>query len=286
MNMFKAQKVRRDTKRVFFKKGTCSRTFFYILDREFGRPLENEERAADPLAGGILQQGYQCGMLWGAALAVGAESWRRCGDRGRATAMAVKATRHIMGSFVDRAKSADCLDITRCNFSSKSSMAKYLLTGKFWSCFKLAEKWAPEAIRSAREGLALAQDDLPEQALNCAAETVGKMGGGDQEMVLVAGFAGGLGLSGGGCGALSAAIWMTVLTEVRKENWKPAFSDPRLDRILKAFYEASDYEMECAKITGRRFKTLGEHAEFIRNGGCDKLIRALARPLPASMEPA
>lgn len=42
--------------------GTCSRTFFYIINREFGFPHENEERAADPLAGGIVQQGYQCGM--------------------------------------------------------------------------------------------------------------------------------------------------------------------------------------------------------------------------------
>jgi hypothetical protein len=286
MSMFNAQKVRRDTKRVFFKMGTCSRTFFYILDREFGQPLENEEWAADPLAGGILQQGYQCGMLWGASFAVGAESWRRCGDVGRASAMAVKATQHVMESFVNRAKSADCLDITSCNFSSKSSMAKYLLTGKFWSCFKLAEKWAPEAIRSAREGLALAQGDLPGQPLNCAAETVRKMGGGDREMALVAGFAGGLGLSGGGCGALSAAIWMTVLAEVRNQNWKLSFSDARTERILKTFYEATDYEMECFKISGRRFKTLDEHAEFIKNGGCDKLIQALARPQAVSTQPA
>ena len=52
-----------DTKKIFLKLGTCSRTFFYILNRKFGYPSETEERAADPLAGGLMQTGHQCGML-------------------------------------------------------------------------------------------------------------------------------------------------------------------------------------------------------------------------------
>ncbi len=279
MKMFKSKKIKRDTKRVFLKMGTCSRTFFYILNREFGFPLENEERAADPLAGGILQQGYQCGMLWGASLAVGAESFRRCGDRGRATGITIKATQHIMESFINRTKSADCIDITNCNWSSKWSIAKYFFTGKMFTCFKLAEKWAPDAIQSATEGLSLEQTDLPKQPISCASEVARKMGGSDEEMVMVAGFAGGLGLSGNGCGALSAAIWMNTLTEVREQNKKSSFSDPSTEKILKAFYDETDYEMLCNKISGQCFKTIDDHTEFIKNGGCDKLINVLARSL-------
>ena len=66
----------KDGKKVFRKLGTCSRTFFYILNREFGHPRELEERASDVLAGGIMQKGHQCGMLWGASLAIGAEAYR------------------------------------------------------------------------------------------------------------------------------------------------------------------------------------------------------------------
>jgi hypothetical protein len=276
MKTIKSIKIRRDTKRVFFKLGTCSRTFFYLLNRENGFPHENEERAADPLAGGILQQGYQCGMLWGAALAVGAESFRRCGDRERATTMAIKATQHIMESFISRAKSADCSDITSCDFSSKLSMTKYFFSGKFLSCFKLADKWAPDAIKSAAEGLSLDQSSLPFQPLSCAAEVVRKMGGSDEEMVMVSGFAGGLGLSGNGCGALSAAIWMNTLARVREQNYKMSFSDPLSEKILLAFYEATGYEMECFKICGQHFGTINDHTEFIKAGGCDKLIQSLA----------
>ena len=276
MKAIKSMKIRRDTKRVFFKLGTCSRTFFYLLNREYGFPRENEERAADPLAGGILQQGYQCGMLWGASLAVGAESFRRCGDRDRGAALAIKATQHIMESFMKRAKSADCSDITNCDFSSKLSMTKYFFSGKFLSCFKLADKWAPDAIESASEGLSLEQSGLSLQPMSCSSEVVRRMGGHDEEMVMVSGFAGGLGLSGNGCGALSAAIWMNTLARVRGQNYKMSFSDPRTEKILLAFYEATGYEMECSKICGRRFETMNDHTEFIKNGGCDKLIQVLA----------
>jgi len=235
-----------------------------------------EERAIDPLAGGILQQGYQCGMLWGASMAAGAESFRRSDNPDQAVGIAIKATQHIMESFVNRAKSIECHDITETDFSNKWSFTKYFFTGKFLSCFKLAEKLAPEAIKAATEGLSLEQTDLPKQPVSCASEVVKKMGASDEEMVMVAGFAGGLGLSGNGCGALSAAIWKTILELVRKENWKSSFSDPVTENILKKFYEMTNYEMECHKICGKRFKTIDEHTEFIKNGGCDKLIDVLA----------
>ena len=60
MDTIKTSTLKLKTKRTYLKKGTCSRTFFYILDREFKHPRDEEEKAIDPLAGGILQQGYQC----------------------------------------------------------------------------------------------------------------------------------------------------------------------------------------------------------------------------------
>ena len=51
----------KDAKKVFRKLGTCSRTFSFLLNREFGASKEIEECAADSLAGGIMQQGQQCG---------------------------------------------------------------------------------------------------------------------------------------------------------------------------------------------------------------------------------
>ena len=276
MKTIKSETVKLKAKRTFIKKGTCSRTFFYILDREFGHPRDEEEKAIDPLAGGILQQGYQCGMLWGASMAVGAEALRRNTNPGQATGVTILATQHLMKSFVNRTNSIECEDITQCDFTNKKSFVKFMLRGKFVYCLKLAGKWAPEALVAANEGLVPIQNDLLKQAMSCASEVVRKMGATEEEMVMVAGFAGGLGLSGSGCGALAAAVWMNALIHNRKQTGKSASFDPGTDLTLKAFFEETDYEMQCDKICGQRFETLDEHTEFVKNGGCKKLINVLA----------
>jgi len=276
MKTLKSERVKLKAKRTFIKKGTCSRTFFYILDREFGHPQEEEEKAIDPLAGGILQQGYQCGMLWGASMAAGAEAFRRNEDPDRATGIAILATKHIMESFVKRTSSIECEEITQCDWQNKKSMRKYMLSGKFVNCFILAGKWAPEALGAAKEGLILDQARLPKKSMSCASEVVRKMGGDEEEMLMVAGFAGGLGLSGSGCGALAAAVWKNALIHNKKNTGKSANYDPNTDHTLKTFYEETDYEMQCDKICGQSFETLDEHTEFLKKGGCKKLIEVLA----------
>ncbi len=276
MKTIKSETVKLKAKRTFIKKGTCSRTFFYILDREFGHPRDEEEKAIDPLAGGILQQGYQCGMLWGASMAVGAEAFRRNNDPGQATGLTILATQHIMESFVHRTSSIECEDITECNFTDKKSFRKFMLRGKFVNCFKLAGKWAPEALNAANDGLEQGKAETPEHSLSCASELIRLMGGSDEEAMMVAGFAGGLGLSGSGCGALAAAVWKNALIHNRKQSGKSATYDPAKDLTLKAFYEETDYEIQCDKICGKRFETVKEHTEFVKNGGCQKLIEVLA----------
>jgi hypothetical protein len=66
------------------------------------------------------------------------------------------------------------------------------------------------------------------------------------------------------------------LNHNRKETGKSANYDPAKDLTLKAFYEETDYEMQCEKICGQRFETIAEHTEFVKNGGCKKLIKVLA----------
>lgn len=275
MNWIKNEEVRLKTKRTFFKQGTCSRTFFHILNREYGSPRPTHENALDPLAGGIAQQGYQCGMLWGAAMGAGAESYRRFKNPGVAVGMAILATQKIQESFIEHAKSADCMDITNTDWNKKFSILKFLITGKMVTCFKLAGRWAPAALQAAEEGLAKDQSELPEKSVSCASEVIRQLGGSEEEAVMVAGFAGGLGLSGNGCGALAAAIWQSTHTRVKNNDYNYSLTDPEIEKIFTAFYSVTDYEMECSQICGRKFASIADHTEFLRNGGCRKLIEAL-----------
>lgn len=274
--MIKLKKSKLNAKKAFLEKGTCSHTFFYLLNREFGHPKEKEELALDTLAGGILQQGYQCGMLWGASMGIGAEAFRKSESIDQATELAIKATQHIILSFSKRTKSIECLEITSCDFSKKSGLLKLFFSGQAFSCLKLAGKWAPEAISAANEGLSSELNNPAYKVQSCASEVVKKMGGSEEEMVMVAGFAGGLGLQGSGCGAFAAAVWMKILSLVREGDWKYTLSDPTSEKLLSNFYEATDYKMACSEICGRKFDSIQEHSEYIEGGGCDKLISVLA----------
>ncbi len=266
----------KDEKKVFRKLGTCSRTFFYILNREFGHQKELEERAADSLAGGIMQKGHQCGMLWGASLAVGAEAYRKCENQNQAIAVAVNATQKLMISFSERENTINCRDITHCDFSNKLSMAKYFFSGRFLHCFNLADQWAPEAVKSAIEGLSTKEVSANE-CMSCATEVAKKMGASNEEMIMVAGFAGGLGLSGAACGALSAAIWMKSLKWCREELKKSSLKNPYSKETLNIFYQATNSKILCSDITSNHFKNISEHTKFIKNGGCNELIETLAK---------
>ncbi len=264
-----------DTKWVFLKKGSCSRTMFYILNREFGEPRELEESAADPLAGGIMQQGYQCGLVLGATLAVGAEAYRRCENKDQAVALALKATQHILDSFENRANTIECEDITKTNFSSKLSFAKYFVTGKFVSCYKLADKWAPEAIQTALEGVSLPQNQLAVKTISCASEVAKRLGANEEQAHMVAGLAGGHGLRGNACGALIAAIWMKSYNYQKKENKKSSYPNPYANKTLDDFMAVSDYEFSCKTICGQQFDSIEDHTTFIKNGGCAQLMDTL-----------
>ena len=264
-----------NVKKLFRKLGSCSRTYFYLLNHEFDNNKQEHERAADPLAGGIYRQGYQCGILWGAALAVGAEAYRKCGNVEQAIGVAINATRHIVKSFLTKVDSIECGDITDCDWESKMSMAKYMFTGKFLGCFNLAEEWAPHAVQAAKEGLELDKNDLPQIPVSCASEIAKKMGADDEEVVMVAGFAGGLGLFGSGCGALAAVIWKRSLDNFGPED-KYTLKDSVSQETLEAFYEASSYEIECEKITGQIFGSVNDHTEYIINGGCSEIVNRLA----------
>ena len=264
-----------DTKKVFWHKGTCSRTFFFLLNREFDHLKDIEERAADALAGGVLRKGFQCGMIWGAALGAGAEAYRKSENLDRAIDLAMNTTQQLVASFANRTHTVNCRDITETDFSKKLQMANYLLF-KAKSCFDLAADWAPEAIDAAHIGLSM-KPPRSHKPLSCASEVVRKMGANAERQAMVAGFAGGLGLSGYTCGALSAAIWMSSIDWCQQHPRKMADTNPMAKKTYQRFQAVTDSNVLCHKICGRRFKSIDDHAEYIDQGGCAELIDALAK---------
>ena len=250
-----------------------------VVDSSFDHPLKSEEKASAPLAGGIANQGYQCGMLWGAALAAGAQAYRLLGPGLQAETEAILAAQRLVESFRARTKNEiNCLEISHLNLQGKTellSILKFFIKGGPIGCFRMAARYAPVAFSDINTVLSEKHMETPSHPVSCAAILAQKMGASDLHRVMAAGFAGGIGLSGGACGALGAAIWIAGMNRP-VESIGFSYTDTWIGDTVEKFLESSDYEFECSKIVGRKFENVDDHAEYIRNGGCSKIIEALA----------
>jgi hypothetical protein len=251
-----------------------------VVDDSFGYPLKLEEGASGPLAGGILQYGYQCGMLWGAALAAGAQAYRLHGPGPGAEAQALAAAQRLLEIFRLRNHGEmNCLEITHLNLHGKTAalpILKFLVKGGPIRCFSMSAAYARQAFDEINQDGLQKPVEAPAGPVSCAAVLARRMGASDQQAVMAAGLAGGIGLSGGACGALGAAIWIIGLRHAQQTGAKMGFGDPLAAAAVERFLESADYEFECQKIVGRRFESAADHAAYLRQGGCSQLIEALA----------
>jgi hypothetical protein len=247
-----------------------------VVDDSFDHPLKPEEKAAGPLAGGILNHGYQRGMLWGASLAAGAEAYERLGAGPQAETTAVLTTQRLVEKFQARTgDKINCIDIIGLNMQDNSGILKFFLKGGPIGCVRIIASYTPEVFNEIDSTLS---EDIEALAppVSCAAMLAKKMGASDEHAVMAAGFAGGIGFSGGACGALGAAIWLAALNS--SEEWVMELGSVNSEgqEVIDRFVEASDCEFECSEIVGRKFEDISDHAAYMRDGGCSELIEALA----------
>lgn len=256
----------------------CSDTLLHMLNSAYGNQSAEEERAAQLLAGGIMQHGYQCGMIWGAALAAGAQAYRLFGSAPQAEARAVLAAQKLVGSFRTLNEHTNCVEITEIDKSSTTAQMIYyfLIRGGTIGCLRMAAKYAPAALGVVHSALYEAQVEAPAAPVSCAAELARRMGASERHAVMAAGLAGGIGLSGGACGALGAAIWFISLKNLKEGDGKISLKSSDALSAINRFMQHTNYEFECSKIVGRKFADIGDHARHICAGGCSKIIEALA----------
>lgn len=262
------------TMAAFLKNGTCSKTLMTVMDRELEQVMPVEEAATDPLAGGLMQ-GYQCGMLWGSTLAAGAKAYRELGPGAAAEAAAVRAGGRLTETFRDLNDHINCLEITDTDpRNGWQVFVNFFVKGGTITCMKRAATFAPKAWDDIHAALDKEACAGPCRSGNCAAKLAREMGASERRATMAAGFAGGLGLSGGACGALAAAIWLTGI-KGREAGDKNKAINQRIGGIVDAFLKATDYEFECRNIVGRSFQNSDDHAEHVRKGGCADIIAAL-----------
>ncbi len=231
-----------------------------------------------PLAGGIMQHGYQCGMIWGATLAAGAQAYRLLGPGPQAETMAVITAQRLVEAFRVYHGEINCLEITDVDKSSSALKMIYvfLIKGGSIGCLRMTAKYAKAAFSEINSSLSGKLIEAPSPPTSCAAMLAQKMGLSDMQTVMAAGLAGGIGLCGGACGALGAAIWIFGMNSIKGGAGKISYEDKGALDIINRFLKCTDYEFECSEIVGRKFENINDHAGYLRDGGCSKIIEVLA----------
>jgi hypothetical protein len=227
-----------------------------------------------------MMHGYQCGMLWGSALAAGAQAYDLFGPGPQAEYRAVVTMQKLVESF--RARTGNriyCRDITGLDLQGKMSNVRqftnFTIKGGAVRCLGTVVTYPPRAFQTMNRSLSEAAVCAYLTPGSCSAELGRKLGASDIHTVMAAGFAGGIGLSGGACGALGAAIWFLAMKSPQRKA-KEMYANPKLVKLVNEFLRATDNKFECSEITGLVFNSISDHAEHLRSGGCSKIIETLA----------
>ena len=223
-----------------------------------------------------MQHGYQCGMIWGAVLAAGARAYELFGPGPEAETRAIMAAQRLVDTFQTCTGEINCFEITDIDKSSSIMKMIYvfLIKGKTLSCIRLSAQYAPIAFKEINAAFSEKIITPPKPQVSCAAMLARKMGASEKHTVMAAGLAGGIGLCGGACGALGAAIW--IMTMNKGIDSKIDFKDSKALDLIEKFLKSSGNEFDCSEIVGRKFENVEDHARFMSDGGCSKLIEALA----------
>jgi len=265
---------------------------FTLLNRAAGYESKELEEASDPLCGGILMGlDCACGVLWGAALAAGVRASKRITDKNIARLAALEAAKAAVAAYSKTGCQPNCRDVTKL---SKWNMMRFLLKGNLRVCQQQLIRFGPVFDRVIDETIgSVGEAQSSGTSNNCASEafhrTAEAIGFDEEEgQTITAGLAGGLGLSGNGCGALAGAIFALALKHF-KDRQKAKHSMIRSNlqglgigdgwmnpaREVQRSFVGKYGTKTCASIAGRSFSSVADLNAHLSCGACDAVVETL-----------
>ncbi len=272
----------------------CSEASMTTQMRGFGINAPPYEQAIHPFSGGFMHQGHACGLLTGAVLAAGFAARSRFDhDRTRCGA-ALHAAIELAKAHPELAGSVDCREITEVSLTKLSGRVRYIQRGKGRMCGRLHLKWAPQAQQLIEQALLEFGERRPVgSCANCSVRTMRELESSVRlkagDSVVVAGFAGGVGLLGNVCGALAAGVFAVSAEDQLRRDQMNRDSRIRgsLEELTGANYRGAATRLRlefigefgselCINIIGRRFQDAADHCAFVEQGGCENVTKFVA----------
>lgn len=291
----KSSTYSRQSKKLLFTTFNCAKS--QLIPLQAVQEIQNDDlvMALTGLAGGILNNGSTCGVVIGGAI-----SSAMIRDRELAGQWTLDDKIQLLNEIgTDVTWFENCFGTPLCRERADLNYQRITVLGllnpqKAKGCvaragasmeYFLKKYDSPNKIQNK------SPHHKPKTAEHCAQKILKeirnetKIGSEKLERISVA-LDGGIGLSGGGCGALSGALMALGL----KYALDPINTDPdKLRNIYKAmdseffamakilvsqFIKEFEY-FECSRITGVKFKDWTEFSKFRNNSSCDPLNKFL-----------
>ncbi|MBW1757442.1 MAG: C_GCAxxG_C_C family protein [Deltaproteobacteria bacterium] len=287
--------IRGVAKEWFLRCTSCSEASFTTHNRCAGVEAPLEEQASHLLSGGMMHQGNACGLLSGAILSAGLQAAQRFDDDATRSAATLHAAVRLADAYPETSGAINCREITGQSLITLREKVQYLREGKGRDCGRLLMKWANRTDTLIDEALTEFEGRDPNPSCtNCSVETFKRLAS-DEELArfdstYVAGLAGGVGLLGRSCAALTVGILVLTL-----RHYAARRSQRRDSQLLGLLHEAGlgrfrkrparlleEFKLKfgselCSEILGRQFTSPDDHASFIAKGGCRDVIGFVER---------
>jgi len=299
----KQSSYNKQSKKLLFTTFNCAKS--QLIPLQAMQEIKNDDliMALTGLAGGILNNGSTCGIVIGGAISSAMIRDKELSGKWTLEdeIQLLDEIREDIIWFENNFGTSLCREREDLNYQ-RITMLGLLNPQKVKGCVARSgasmdhfiEKYnSAEKINNKYGNEPKSEKCTPKTAEHCAQKTLREIrqntGIGNEELERISiALDGGIGLSGGGCGALSGALMALGL----KYALDTKNTDP--DK-LKNIYKAMDSEffsmarilvnhfikefkyLECKKIAGKSFEDWDEFSEFRNNSSCDKLNNFLVK---------
>jgi C_GCAxxG_C_C family probable redox protein len=271
---------------------SCSEASMTAQLREFGLEDVVYEQASHAFYGGFMYLGHACGILTGAVLAAGLAAKTRFDGEERQAAAALFAAIQLAEAYGELTGSVNCREITGVDLAGVNGRLRYIREGTGQVCGRFYMNWSDQAHELLEQAFAdFEAHDPPPACANCAVMTLKKVaaavGMKEEDAVLAAGLAGGVGLRGNVCGALAAGVYALSVAHYRERKERDSqmraifqgmtgssFRGPAM-QLKQAFNGRFGSEL-CRQIVQRPFPDIEAYSAFIEQGGCRDVVAFVA----------
>ena len=274
------------SKLLLFKTLNCCESQIVPIQALYDVTNTNLRKCVTGLAGGINNNGSTCGVIFGGALNLAvmhraaSHSWDISNEINL-----IHDVQKFVNSFEQKFGSSLCRERTGLDLKKITGKLGLLIPSKAKGCVKQTA-WTMNYVSESKTSTS---DSSINSIDHCSSsifkEIENRTGISDPYLQqLSTGLSGGIGLSGGGCAALSAGIMLLGLKygnedlEIGKKRSPLRWSPPKFvkyaNKIIKLFKEKFG-SLECRDITNTTFKDIENFNEYRSQGHCGEINKLI-----------